>query len=151
MTCIAYRDGIIAADTQESLDNGHKRECVKLYRVGDVIIGTAGNSYTGLMLVDWYCEGADRENLPTTPIMTMINEDIENFECIVVRGHDDIITVDKFFQPMELELEDGYTAIGCGACVALGAMYHGATATEAVEAAIKHDLYTGGSVTSMNI
>ena len=40
-----------------------------------------------------------------------------------------------------------YYALGSGRPEALGAMHHGATAEEAVQAAIAHDANTGGEVT----
>lgn len=54
-------------------------------------------------------------------------------------------------QLMCWRLNDGYHAIGSGTKVALGAMAHGATAREAVEAAIIHDNGTGGHVTEVEI
>lgn len=39
-----------------------------------------------------------------------------------------------------------YVAIGSGATLAIGAMAHGATAAEAVEATLKHDAFCGGAL-----
>lgn len=44
-----------------------------------------------------------------------------------------------------------YQAIGSGAAIALGAMASGGTATAAVRAAIRHDVYSGGRVRSFKL
>ena len=47
---------------------------------------------------------------------------------------------------MAYEVESKYIAIGSGGKAAIVALDYGATAIEAVEAAMKHDLYTGGEI-----
>src|SRR5574340_746039 len=59
MTVIAYRDGVLAADTLEVFDDAGKTYCSKLRRIttgkhkGD-IIGVAGGSFIGGLLTAWY-------------------------------------------------------------------------------------------------
>lgn len=49
-----------------------------------------------------------------------------------------------------IEVKQPFYAIGSGSHIALGAMQAGATAVEAVQAASKHDLYTGFGVTNVS-
>lgn len=44
-----------------------------------------------------------------------------------------------------------YAAEGSGSTIALGALAHGATAVEAVTAAIKHDCYSQGPLTILRM
>lgn len=55
--------------------------------------------------------------------------------------------IEMFEAGGSFEMTPPYFAIGSGRPEALGAMYAGATAEQAVRAAIEHDAFTGGDVT----
>jgi len=151
MTTIAYRDGVIAADTQETWEDGSFTPCVKLYRmpksvaeVGGHIVGLAGGSYAGELFLEWYQVG-DWDNPPD-----LVNLDLEeDFEAIIVKPDGSLWSCNRLFAFIPHKTE--YFATGSGGKVALGAMAMGATAEEAVRAAIKHDCYTGGRVQTIGV
>lgn len=146
MTTIAYKDGVLAADSQVTYgeDGGaRKHTCKKLFRktVGtgrkahDVIIATAGESSPGMIFVDWY--GTDK---PIPEVFLHLDAD---FTCLVLtpRG---LFEYDVYCRGEEIT-EDCY-AIGSGAKAALAAMHCGKSALEAVRIAARIDPYTGGRV-----
>ena len=53
--------------------------------------------------------------------------------------------------PLTLKRSTPYISIGTGHQIALGAMFAGATAVEAIKAAIEHDSHTQGPVFSMKV
>jgi ATP-dependent protease HslVU (ClpYQ) peptidase subunit len=148
MTTIAYRDGIIAADSQvtheaagdKSGAGSHKHTCQKLYTKKafgyHAVIATAGESAPGMLFVDWYGKkGKPPEVLHDT-----------DFTCLVL-DEDGLWEFNSFCRAEKIE--EPFYAIGSGAKAALGAMHMGASAIEAVEIAKKIDPYTGGKVTWM--
>lgn len=139
MTAIVYKNGVMASDTQETV-NDVPRRCVKLYKVGKDVIGTAGNSYTGMMFVDWWKNGAQADDKPD---LTNLDVDEEDFECLVwTKGK--LYSVTRLFQLVEINLEDHpYYAIGSGSAVAYGALAMGASAKRAVEIACDYDISCG--------
>ena len=147
MTTIAFRDGIMAADSQET-DGGMKTKCRKLFRVEDacgneVIIGTAGGSFTGMLFVDNYSSVEDRP-----AVLDNITED-ENFHNLIWDG-EDLYEVDWLWHPIKVPRVP-FFAIGSGAAAAMGAMHAGASAKEAIQIAKKIDNYTGGTVKTMSL
>ena len=147
MTTIAFKDGTIAADSQETHGDGRIAECKKLYSIGGTIIGTAGDSYTGLIFVDWFERGARMEDAPD---LSHVQSD-EDFECIVIENKDTIYTINRFFQKYPTEMPDGFYALGLGSSYAMAAMEMGADARKAVQIAAKYDAYTGGRIKTLKV
>lgn len=149
MTTIAFRDGIIAADSRMtySTEAGGSRKhlCTKLYRnqitegkrTFDVIIATAGQSSPALVFVDWYGSGK-----PIPDVLLNIDSD---FTCLILRP-DGLYEADAFCRPDKI-IEDFY-AVGSGAKEAMTAMRCGKSAVEAVRLAAQSDPYTGGKIVS---
>ena len=108
MTTIAYKDGIVAADSQETHGDGRIGFCKKLFKVRDSIIATAGDSYTGLIFVDWFERGARMEDCPD---LSMVGYD-EDFECLVLEDTKNIYTVNRFFQKYYIDMPEGFYSIG---------------------------------------
>lgn len=140
MTTVAIRQGVMAADsceTYESDGGGHYvGQCRKLFRKGDAILATFGESTAGMVFVDWY--GTNKK----APRDTFLNADSEF--GVVVLTPDGVFLYDKWCRAERLEGE--FFAFGTGAKVALGAMHAGASAAEAVRIAALVDLYTRGPV-----
>jgi hypothetical protein len=139
MTTIAWDGETIAADSQDNYTDFKTLSSQKLFRFGEEIIATAGHGTTGMLFIDWY-EG-DQGEVPR------IDAD-DDFD-ILVWNKDGLFNVDRYFRLMRVS--EPFFAIGCGACVALGAMHMGANAKQAVEVAKKVDLYTGGKVKVMTL
>lgn len=147
MTTIAYRDGILVADSHATYDSGslHKHTCRKLFRKTvvegkkktDVIIGTAGDSSPSLVFVDWY-----GTNKPPPDTFLHIGGD---FLCLVLTPKG-LFEYDIYCRGEQV-LDDFY-AIGSGSPFALGAMAAGKSAYDAVRIAAKFDPFTGGRIQS---
>ena len=146
LTTIAFRNGIMAADTQETWGDNKFLTVEKIFirtlgtkaRPRDVLFGTAGGSYAGMAYVDWY--GSPK----TMPAFFRDLSDDEDFS-ILIWDRNKLFVVN--WMCIKVEVAEPFYAIGSGAAAALGAMHMGATAVEAVEAAMKVDAHTGGTVT----
>ena len=139
MTAIAYRDGIMASDTMTLYGPADfKFNMPKVIHKDGYLIGSAGNACpSNDDVVDWFFkaqyplpkfEGASFSLLVVTPEKKIELWDSESGTKDPVPG--------KFF------------AIGSGASVCMGAMEAGATAEDAVKAAIKWVHGCGGKVVS---
>lgn len=133
MTTIAYRDGVMAADTA-SWDScgiffGRSR---KIYRLADGrVLGTAGSKSMALRVVAWLNGSADRPT-PNDERPT------DRFAGIIADCDGRIFYMDASLEPSEL-LDCKFTAIGSGRELALGAMAMGASASDACCIAAKFD------------
>jgi len=148
MTTIAYRDGVLAADSRVTYgeDAGARVHfCRKLFRrkVGEgrkaheVIIATAGESSPGMVFVDWYGSGK-----PTPAMFEHLGPD---FVCLVLTPKG-LFEYDAYCRGEPIE--EPFYAIGSGAKAALAAMHCGRSAVEAVRIAARIDPYTGGRIVS---
>lgn len=157
MTCIVYRDGVIASDSKIISRSwtavggfqkiGQRFHSERLYLFGAVGETAYAAKFERWMhskefetfiesgMVDGHplLEPSAREEQCTGLIFT------PEHNCIRIEGN----------YPAYL-VEAPYFAFGTGDATALGALYHGATATEAVEAAIEHDILTNGPVLSID-
>ena len=134
MTTIAFRDGVVASDTQ-CTDSGLPTYKKKLYPVRDSVVAITGDVYACHKFLQWYSDKKqDKPDFPSDA----------DFECLIftpsgLYGVDAHMTMVRF-EPGE------YCAFGSGRDAALGAMFMGASAVEAIEAAIRFDVNTGGSI-----
>ncbi len=130
MTCVAYKDGILAGDRQ---GNGSFLQTVeKIFRLPDGRrFGGSGAAEQVREVRDWLAEGGDKP------------ADLDNFNGILIDG------------PRVYRLEcrlilvpilEPFYAIGSGACYAITAMALGQSAEQAVEIAARFDPDTGGGV-----
>ena len=145
MTTIAFRDGVMAADT---MAHSSEKLCrsKKLFRVSNgEVIGFSGVWIDGKLFVDWYDKGADRDEPP--PWRTQGDEKV-NFNALV-------LTADGIYEwSYELVADrvlDDFWAIGTGSSAALAAMRCGRNAQEAIYIAMQIDPYTGGEVETMEL
>lgn len=141
MTTIAYRDGCLAADTLVSVQTHRDGYATKIAKLGPYLAGASGYHAMTLKFLDWFRMGmpADR-----TPEMGM-NRD-EKYDTY---GHifcpDGLIVT---FSPLGwTKRRAPYYATGSGCDYAYGAMSMGATAEEAVRAALVHETASGGPIT----
>jgi hypothetical protein len=137
MTTIAYRDGVMAADTlmiKGETAFGYVLKIVRRPSDG-ALCGGAGN--LGWVQAFHRRFLADEEGDP--PPMT------EYDNAIVVREQGN--SVEIFEDGGAFEFETDFTAIGSGKDFALAAMHVGADAATAVRTAIHFEPGTGGEVT----
>lgn len=119
MTTIAVNKEMMAADTLCDL-NGLKTRCNKIFRKGDGIIGTAGDSQEGMEFVEWYGTDGERPEFG------------EDFEAIVLTDKGMFWYGKKGIAE---KIEEEYFAIGAGSHIAISYMDHNATPAQAVYAA----------------
>lgn len=138
MTTIAYRSGYLAADTLIAYPNITNGSREKISRCGNYLVAMAGATFIRDVLEEWVSKGCDSEEVPS-----VLLDHADKFTALIVdysgRAHE---FDNGFLTPIFAD----YTAMGSGALLAMGAMAHGATSAQAVEAAAKHDKSTGGSV-----
>lgn len=133
MTCIAYRDGVIAADTLVIIDDVVKQlNEVKVVKRKGHLFGIAGHLPPLDDVVKWYFSN-DRKTFKN-----------HKFTCLVIYPNGDIHECDH--QGNEITLQNSFYAIGSGREYAIGAMAVGASALEAVEVAIQWCPTVGGKV-----
>lgn len=145
MTTIAYRAGVLAADSRVSIttEGGGDRffdRSKKLIRKGNAIIALAGESSPGMVFAAWYGSGKK-------PPSRLIDGGAD-FTALVLTPKG-LFEYDAYCEPERVDEE--FYAIGSGAKAALGAMHMGASAIQAIEIAMKIDPSTGGRVMSMDL
>jgi len=143
MTTIAYRSGLLAADTlisYTSITNGSRE---KIAKCGGFTVALAGPAWLRRPLEAWCAGGCPEDDVP----QVLLDHGNDFSALIIDNTTGDLFEFDNGYL---LPIFADYTAIGSGALLALGAMAHGASAEEAVEAASKHDKNTGGPVTSLS-
>jgi ATP-dependent protease HslVU (ClpYQ) peptidase subunit len=141
MTTVAYRDGVMAADTASYIANLQVRApgtVSKVYRLRDGSLFSGAGSSPKIAKLMRYIEaeglhGADPPRDDVWAILVTPDRRIWSIQ------EGDVHEV----------LEAGFYATGSGAEAALGAMHHGATAEEAVRIAMLVDPYTSGEVISI--
>ena len=141
MTTIAYKDGILVADTQlTSADR--KYRCEKLHRLptGDLFAGAGGLSDV-LKLRRWVAEGCPDE----TPDFS----DKADVECLLVKTDGTAWLVDQECEPMRVI--DQAVSIGSGSQYAMAAMECGLSAEDAIGIAAKFDPATSLPVMTMTV
>lgn len=136
MTTIAYRDGIVATDTllvsgSVVVDHFFDKTATK----DGVMFFFAGSTSDYPKLIDEYLSPTGR--------------DIGDVSAIVI-DKGSVIKVGREEEGKGiwrcLARRENYISIGSGQDFALSAMDHGKSAKEAVEYAMKRDIYTGGDV-----
>lgn len=142
MTIVAYRDGVIASDSL--LLQGGEVRCGEVRKIGRAanggVAGASGSFMECHRFLSWVEGGFSASFHAGDP---------EAFSAILVQpdGTINIVSPDGNLCPVNAP----FKAIGCGYQVALGAMYMGASAVEAVRAAIELDPFCGGAVATLEL
>ena len=137
MTVIAYRAGIMASDSRltsgdQIIPGGYS----KIRRLPDgTLIGGCGEAVAIEAMFEWAV--GDRKTKPPK---------ICKGSDMIMVSPDGTITQMEGRYPYTVRDNGGYYAQGSGGDVALGAMFQGASAVEAVKAAIAHNAACGGEV-----
>ena len=140
MTTIAYKDGVIAYDSRQTRrDAIVSDECQKLTVVDGVSFLLSGAVCDEKALIAAYF------GTPSPVPVECAGYVVDGGRLLMV-GHDDKTGIWR--QDLDPANPD---AIGSGSAYALAAMDMGASAEEAVRAAMKRDIYTGGKVRTIRI
>lgn len=140
MTIIAFRGGILASDSQATLNGSSGAVSRKIARnkTGD-LAGATGDAIYAQAFLNWF-EGGERKAPPDATEKG--KADNSNRGMIVRNGG--AIEVYEFDGMFRVKAE--YFAIGSGRAEAMGAMHAGADAVGAVRAACHLDVYCGGEI-----
>lgn len=145
MSVVAYKDGILAADTRMTWGNNYQDGISKIFRSQEYLVGVCGKFDAALTYMEWIAEA---EKKHTTPNLFHRAEppEIENPDQTSVT----LINKDGMIWTLVSNkvVGSGNTveADGSGSGYAYGAMDRGATAIEAAQTAIKYDSGCGGEV-----
>jgi len=135
MTTIAYRDGVLAADTQMSYgDTSISTPDLKLFIAGKFAVAVCGDCRMIPTIKRWF------EDYNCHPKEAPERLWDENFDVLAMDANGSLfmLLADELY-----DLPCDFFAIGSGRLLALGAMEYGASAPRAVEVAAAHDVYTG--------
>lgn len=146
MTVIAYRDGVLATDSACFINGIRAGTVRKAYEYRGWLFGWCGASgfeRTVRAMID-HLEEVDRlEGAAAWPALPA--------ECSVLlvspAGLVDSVTEHSRWEPISAD----FLAIGSGCEVAVGAMDQGASAEEAVRAAIRRNAWCGGDVQAVRL
>jgi len=137
VTTVAFDGNTIATDSQATAD--YIQSAKKLFKVNNAYIGVAGTYSYAMMFVRWY-----KDQTKEKPSSKLADDD---FVALVIRqGKAYAYDNNCIEMPMTAPC-----AIGSGSNFAMGAMYMGATAKQAVECAKQYCPYTGGKVQTAKI
>lgn len=137
MTIIAFRNGLIAADSLSlhgEIISGTSKKIVK--NKWGIKGGSAGETASCYRFRQWILDGAELSKIP----------DFENLEGLVYFPEKNKVFLVQDGKDRYYELEGEFFALGSGKDIAIGAMAAGATAKEAAEIAIKYCISCNGSV-----
>lgn len=131
MTIIVWDGKILAADRQAT-SSGIKREVTKIRKIGDSLYGISGSFDRCMALFHWVENGKDPEKWPAF----QRDSDDWVYMCEIAPGG----IVKKYErEPYPMYIEETQYAQGCGRDYAMGAMWMGAGAVDAVKAACQFD------------
>ena len=140
MTCIAYRDGVLAGDTEWG-DGNIKHQDIKVVKRNGHLIGICGNDTPPLDdVIEWFFSTPEKKKEEFKKV---------DFAILVIDPSGAIWLLDN--RGHSFKTKEKFWAIGSGQEVAMGAMEAGATAKQAVKAAIKWAQGCGGRVVSRSL
>lgn len=143
MTIIAYRDGILAADTLISCRGSRAASALKIRRQSGWLAGGAGSPSILTPVMRWIADGAN--------LWTPINLDkIGDAGALLISPRGEVYSVDTE-SPYPVEEQAEWFAIGSGSDAALAAMLLDCSAVEAVNIAKKIDQQCGGGTVWLNL
>lgn len=147
-TTIAYKDGVLACDSQWSSADTVLSSACKIERLpSGALYGAAG--YTDdrelkLLINNVKTEG----KLPLASVLEKIKIDVQ---ALLILPNGRVFRVMTGDNGEVCPLEAPFCAVGSGQMIALGAMAHGASAVEAVAIACDLDIYTRRPVHSLTL
>jgi ATP-dependent protease HslVU (ClpYQ) peptidase subunit len=138
MTVIAW-DGVSLAADRRSCSGSAVRSLTKIFRVGDALVGAAGDTDMCCQLIAWFRAGHDPTAFPES------QRDRDNWAGLLVVWPDGAVW--KYERtPHPIQYDPQLFSIGSGRDFALAAMHLGKTAAEAVAVACALDSGCGDGV-----
>ena len=140
MTTIAYRDGILAADRLVTVNTHRDGYVTKIAKRGSMLAAVSGSLPIGLKFLDWFKRG-----LPAGEEPDMSGGNDEKYGTT---GY--LFTPDGWILGFSnlgwSKRRADYYALGSGADYCYGALAMGATAEQAVAAALVHETASSGPI-----
>lgn len=146
MTCIAYKNGVLATDsmlTQDGVFRGFTKKVTRSPK--GTIAAACGSAGMCSRFVWWVEDGTIDRFLDGNEGSLAIEKGDNGFSAIIVTDKGKVILLDQTGFPIWPHGALFY-ADGSAENFLLGAMAAGASAEEAVKRAIEFDIYSGGPV-----
>lgn len=154
MTTIAYRDGIMAADSRICQGSAILGDVKKCWAHEGKIYAVSG-TFPKLLAVQQYIESGGRDGAEALPIT---DGDDGSEACVIMAETSGIFIYEAVLRRPGggvsvswAPLDAPFHAVGSGAAYAIGAMAQGATAEEAVAIACRFDIYSGGRIRTLRL
>lgn len=140
MSVVVWDGKSLAADKQGQM--GDMKITVNKTRrflsdIGLIVMAWTGEQEQGLMLADWFCDGAAKDKYPAF-------QNTDYWSCLVIVDDNGLSYFEK--QPVRQVVTDSFIAFGSGRYYAMGAMAMGADAEKAVLIASMFDAHCGCGV-----
>lgn len=145
MTCLVFRDGVLAADVR-SLDIWTPAgDCPKIGKRGKLLYGAAGETAFVQVFIDWvsgpdFITWLESDGKDPYPMLAKPEKDRDT-NGFVILPDNSILRFESGCPPYRMTAP--FFAFGTGNWIALGAMEAGADAVKALQAAQKWDVGTG--------
>ena len=133
MTTIAYRNGILAADTGVYSNGFCEARVSKIRKVLAGLVGSSGNASHFKQFYTWVATNSERDR------PKLDRED--SFDGIHVKPDGSIFIYDRFMVAIPIHNTEFY-ALGSGREIAMGAMAMGAAPAEAIRIACRFDTHS---------
>jgi ATP-dependent HslUV protease subunit HslV len=135
MTTLAYRNGVLAADSLVSSVGTRVGEMRKVWKTkSGALVGFAGNASLSYEIDQWVTNDLAGETPGTADRGTIL----------LVQPGGEVFVIDDDGGPVRIVAP--FHADGSGSDIAIGAMAAGASAVQAVEIASLYDTATGGAI-----
>ena len=135
MTAIAYKGGVMAADTATFDGGAIPYHIKKIWRVRGALVASAGALSVCMAFRDWYSTGAD----------VPFERHTDDFDGIVVQPDGAVLRMSGQYGRF-IRYDAPFHAVGSGIEMLIGAMAAGATASQAVEITMRWSTYAGGGL-----
>lgn len=139
MTTVAYKNGVIAGDTQITGNGTRMGFATKIGRRNGILYGASGSLSIAQDFLAWVAGGMVGE----PPSMS---GPFDGYGNGMVAWGPHVVTFNRCGIDV---IRAPYFAIGSGWELALGAMAAGKSAEQAIKIAMLHDTHTGGKVMSL--
>ncbi|AMO44165.1 proteasome subunit beta [Ruegeria phage vB_RpoS-V10] len=145
MTTVAYKDGVLAADTMMVRGDEPSYGAVKIFRTEKFLVGMSGGYANIIPFHHWLLE--KELDIDTAGDLHKYWGDVPDYcsgLCALLIDRNGCIWNAVDAPPVCIPAK--MDTIGSGGPYAMGAMSYGASAPDAVRVARKHDINTGGAV-----
>jgi hypothetical protein len=148
MTIIAFKDGVMAADTMLSAHNSQTR-AQKIMRLPDGgVAGACGQWNRAYSALRYLADGGSLDDRPSQRTQEG-PPNIDGATLLVAKPDGSLWLLEDEFPAFPIR--DAVAAVGCGSDAALMAMTLGLSAVEAVAKVTKQDVLCGDPVQSMEV